>query len=171
MTTFIEIITCCLGWRERRDDGHVGHWAVHYDHGPEEEIMVKLYRCKWNGHHRLSIKVRKSRIFIWEPWPHITLIESWFVECSASHTRRKSTKLLTSRLEYSILSMPASAQKSFCEAASITKPFGHFSCPVTIVSTWLLLSNLPRAILGVVPQSVQYIILESEQMVQMHLFQ
>ena len=66
--------------------------------------------------------------------------------------------------------MPASAQKSFREAASITKPLGHFSCPVTIVST-LKLSKLPRAILGVDPQSVQYIILESEQMVQMHLFQ
>ena len=48
---------------------------------------------------------------------------------------RPFARSLTSRLEYSILSMPASAQKSFCEAASITKPFGHFSRPVTIVST------------------------------------
>ena len=93
MTTFMEIITCCLGGRERRDDGHVGHWAVHDDHGPEEEIRVKLYRYKRKVRHRLSIKVRKSCIFIWEPWPHITIIESWFVECSASHTRRAQSFL------------------------------------------------------------------------------
>ena len=68
----------------------------------------------------------------------------------------------THKFEVSILSRPASAQKSFCEVASMTNPFGHFNCPRTIV-LWLLPSRLALWIFGIVPQSVQYINLEPMQ--------
>ena len=89
------------------------------------------------------------------------------IHCTLHINMFKSATLIlmdnfTNKSENSILSKPASAQKSFCEAASITKPFGHFSCPRTI-GLGLLPSKLARAIFGVLPQSVQYINLESKE--------
>lgn len=71
----------------------------------------------------------------------------------------------TNKFEVSILSRPASAQKSFCEAASMTNPFGHFNCPRTMV-LWLLPSRLALWIFGIVPQSVQYINLKPMQKIE-----